>query len=513
MKPHRYPHTSIKTKLNTITVSSRLYNLVKLFVEQDCLVARALHKAFHLKRYQNPKNPFNFCTFREKHGMISYMPIDKEQTYSDEGKWKREGRQEIKPAKFLKEFVHPRILAKFKDHEIADFATKFKAFEASQMLEFKVVTVEEAYAAKNFFREETFGSCMMDKPVKGFYDCFNVSAVVAARKSGEWVGRALLWNEVKSGSETHSLVDRIYSRNVEITELFLQWAKANNHWVKTGQNNSSFDFKRPDDSIFIGESHVTAHTDPSGQRFFPYMDTFAASDSYNECILTNKEEGYISYRNTDGSRDNEDEEDTVLDIYGERIPSSESVFVNGQYYHHDSDCIVYSDYMGSYLHTDEAIYAEDTCGWYPSYCLTNHTLVRCEDDDNYYLATNSDIVRAKNGLFYFHDSDSIVRCEALGEYILSDSAVEVGGDYYPETSTDIIYSEVDQKYILRDKSNDPPPPPKTVDSLTPTQTMLLNYVTSDYFISIAPNPNRRSLVGPWHVEWDNSNLLSDLASS
>jgi hypothetical protein len=506
MKPHRYPHTSTKTKLNTVTVSSRLYNLVKLFVEQDCLVARALHKAFHLKRYQNPKNPFNFCTVREKQGMISYMPIDKEQTYSDEGKWKREGRQEIKPAKFLKEFVHPRILAKFKDHEIADFATKFKAFEASQMLEFKVVDVADVYVAKNFFREETFGSCMMDKPVGDFYSCFDVSAVAAVRKSGEWVGRALLWNEVKSGGETHSLLDRIYARNVEITELFLQWAKANNHWVKVGQNNNSFEFKRPDDTVFSGQSYVRALKDISDQRFFPYMDTFAGSDRDDENIFFNREDGVITYRNTDGTRDHEDEEVTIVTIDGDRIPSSEAVYLGGEYYSQGDDRVVFSDYTGDYLHIDDAVYSDDSDDWFPAYCVSNGTLVLCQDNEQYYRSNSREIVKANDGLYYLKDSDSIVWSEGMSKYILADGAVKVDGDYYPETSTDIIFCEEENKYILRDKSNDPPPPvDESTDNLRKSNYLMENIYTSFIASASSYGVSRRTLQGTWTFESEGTN--------
>jgi hypothetical protein len=433
------------------------------------------------------------------------MPVDKEQAYSDEGKWKREGRQEIKPAKFLKEFVHPRILAKFKDHEIADFATKFKAFEASQMLEFKVVDVADVYVANNFFREETFGSCMMDKPVGDFYSCFNVSAVAAVRKSGEWVGRALLWNEVKSEGETHSLLDRIYSRNVEITELFLQWAKANNHWVKVGQNNNSFEFKRPDDTVFSGQSYVKALKDISDQQFFPYMDTFAASDHDDESILFNSDAGVITYRNTNGTRDNEDEEDTVVTINGDRIPEVEAVLVGGNYYHREDDCIVASDYTGDYLHIDDAVYSDDSGDWFPEYCVSNGTLVICQDDQQYYRPSSRAIVQTNDGEYYLKDSDSIVWSASLHEHILADGAVEVDGDYYPETSTDIIFCEEEKKYILRDKSNDPPPlVKKSTDDLLKYKTLMVNNLSNFNLLNGYSN-SMRTLQGTWTFESDDGN--------
>jgi hypothetical protein len=310
------------------------------------------------------------------------------------------------------------------------------------------------------------------------------------------VGRALLWNEVKSGGETHSLLDRIYARNVEITELFLQWAKANNHWVKVGQNNNSFEFKRPDDTVFSGQSYVKALKDISGQRFFPYMDTFAGSDRDDERIFFNRDGGVISYRNTDGTRDHEDEEDTVLSIDGDRIPEAEAVFVGGSYYHREDDRIVVSDYTGDYLHIDDAIYSDDSADWFPAYCVSNGTLVICRDNDQYYRPSSRAIVKANDGEYYLKDSDSIVWSASLHEYILADGAVEVDGDYYPETSTDIIFCEEEKKYILRDKSNDPPPPVKKSSA---DRLKLLENIYTSFFVPDLRTPQR------WTFEAEGTN--------
>lgn len=426
MKEHRYPFTSNKTTLPKEVISRKLYNLVKLLVNQDCRVARVLHKAFHVGRYVNPNNPFNFVTFREKHGMISYLPTGKIQAYSDDGKWLRAGRQEVKPAKFLKEFIHPRFLKIFKDHEIAEFATKFKAFEESQMLEFKIVDVATAYNPANF-AGQTFGSCMMEKPVAAFYSRFDVKAVMACKKDGTGVGRALLWNSVHFGPvATHSFLDRIYSKNVETKELFIQWAKENGHYLKAEQNNSNFEFLDADGNIVSNGSDAFIKPIDGGSlagiEYYPYMDTFcSADDDYS--LIAGEGGGRFELRNTDGTRDDSDHENLPVEETGENFLGSfvtanitfvdgtslyvttfdgtshllsDCEYVAGLWYRRDSDLIVSSEYEGRFILRAEATHIEDM-----NYYVLTRNLVhfyKCETDQKYYRSGSHLVLR--NGLYY-----------------------------------------------------------------------------------------------------------------
>lgn len=314
----------------TIHFSFKFYNMIKEIHNENCRIATIVLKALHCERYLNPDKKFDYLSFREKDGLISFMPYGKEQERNSEGLWSRKGRQEVKPVRFVRDFLHPRILKKFKDHEIAEFSTKFKAFEEKQAICFELTTAEKSYDRNYHQDSETYGSCMADKDVGKFYKEVGALVLVAYRKGDpekKFLGRALFWPKVKFSFHTQEVpfLDRIYAKNVEIVDLFKQWAVNNKCFRKAAQNNDCCEFVSPDEVIFFGS--ITVDVEKSiweKDLFFPYLDTFAYGD--NEVMFFNDESRKVRYslRNTDGSLDRK----YVIAFDGSDIPVSTAVSVN-----------------------------------------------------------------------------------------------------------------------------------------------------------------------------------------
>lgn len=429
------PYVSAKTVFSTISSSDRFKSFLQILIkEHDCRIANFIYRADSYARYLNPDRKFDYITFREKKGLISFQPAGREQKYNDEGKWARDGRQEIKPAKFAKEFLHPRLIAKFKDHEIAAFATRFKAFEESRMIDFEVVEIEEAYNSSKY--ESDIGSCMADKNVAPFYHSFGTKAVVAKRKNGKLCGRALLWTnvEIKDEPEPQTFMDRIYTANLEVAELFLQWVKDKKYWYKDGQNNQSWKTYINPQGKKVDTTLVVRTIDGKtvdGLEFYPYLDTlFYGDDNYsitNTPIHVSSEDesvgSFASYRQTSGARRVDISYSYVTDYQGNRLCESDAVRMNdGQYYSRDSDLIVLA--YNEHGLADNRFHADcfmGSNGCY--YTLTCKGVTHFQDHKGDWCHEN-DIVSVDD-IKYYRYGDEVVHCAKLDCYILKENAVAV----------------------------------------------------------------------------------------
>jgi len=423
----RLPHISTKTKLTEVLSSTRFKALLQHLISQDCEISNLIYRALICDRYTNPKKAFNYIDFREKQGMISYQPFGKEQKYCENGKWLRAGRQEVKPAKFAKEFLHPRLIAKFKDHEIATFSTKIKAFEEGMLSEIVFAdSVDEAYTFSNYGTEVE--SCMMDKPVGDFYDSFGVKVLIAKRKStGKLFGRALYWPSVKiqhnGESFTVPFMDRIYSANVEIAETFIQYAKKHNIWYKKAQSNNGYDSiidadGQTRDGVTMTVEALRSIGDDDN-IFYPYLDTFLYGD--DDQSLTNKgtAQSYAIYRNTDGEREVFDAENYVVLYDGSALNRrADSIEISGS--------------------------------WYSRYSHLITTAVLPDGSITYRLRDDEDIILAGNNLYYHKDcvATGILIHASDGKLYPSSEVVYIDEEVYYMYSDEITYSDYRQRYYL-----------------------------------------------------------------
>lgn len=348
-------------------LSSSLQTLLRELTQQHVccrLILRAYERglAGRKTRLLNPSPIGDFFTYRENEGQITFCPAGRTQGINENGSWKREGRQGIKPAKWLRLMLHPRLASRIPDHVIGAFATSFKAAESASQITFKEsAEIAAAYNGDNWPKDKPT-SCMWDSEVSEFYQLYNVQ-ILTAHQHGKHVARALVWHDCRvHGTDSRvTIVDRIYAVSPEVEELMKKEARSRGYWHKTRQNNASLrDFTLPDGSEethFISVKPIARWSDNCS--FWPYLDSFRWLDT-SDGELTNEKhdpdnnEGWAELNDTGGDREINDHEGQVQDVGGDWIDEDEAIEVNGDYYHHDSDAIVICHRSGNYILRDDA---------------------------------------------------------------------------------------------------------------------------------------------------------------
>lgn len=223
--------------------------------------------------------PGNYFSFREKEGMISYMPKGKKQEVSLDGLWKRKGRQSMKPSRWIKLMLNPRVARKLKDHLYAEFNTIVQHEESKGSIVFSEVDIKTGYSSKNFVLG--INSCMWDDPVKEFYESFDCMVLVAAKTGdGKFWGRALVWRnvEVEGSDEKITYMDRIYCKGEDVSMAFREHAIKMGWWRKAKQSNElEYGFITPDGDSRRGDVtkiKVAASRGLDGMGYYPYLDSF-----------------------------------------------------------------------------------------------------------------------------------------------------------------------------------------------------------------------------------------------
>ncbi len=303
----------------------------------------------------NPKLIGNYFSFREKPGMISYCPKGKTQAINDEGQWSRKGRVEIKPDKWVKSMLHPKLVAKMKDHEFT-FGTIVKAEEEAQKITFKFVSFRDAYNDRNYSSETRPESCMWNREIGPFYELLGAKALIAMNGKGIYVGRAIFWPNVKrENGEVIQLLDRIYTRSPEMTSLFKAHAQEKGWHYKYKQNRSNLkDVVSPDEDVHSWVLTVEADEEFDKEMYFPFLDTFQGGrDNQSITNVKNSDSDFVKfdYASTNGVREtNEDHRGQTQLQDGSWAPI---------------ELVVYVDGYGAYLKADPRVKeCAHTGNWY-----------------------------------------------------------------------------------------------------------------------------------------------------
>lgn len=302
----------------------------------------------------------DYFTFRERDGMISYMPKGRVQEVNEDGTWVRKGRAEIKPAKWIKSMIHPRLASRLKDDLFTKFDTLVKAEEAKYKVTFKEVSFEEAYDyVDHYSREYSIESCMWGEDVGPFYRHMGAKVVVAVNREGKFRGRAVVWPSVKVRSESGmgpiTLMDRIYCDRPELENLFKEHAKAQGWYHKKEQGrDSKMDVVGPEGAYHCWRMAVTCRKAiPDDGMYYPYLDTFTGGE--DEYTLVNNDSEGTQYCQTDGSRQEEDpHEGQVQTNAGDWIDEGDAVSINGDCYDRNSDDVVMCHRSDSYILREES---------------------------------------------------------------------------------------------------------------------------------------------------------------
>ena len=386
-------------------VFSNSFNKMLSELRAECTVCNALYG----NRHDLINDELDYITMRGT--MISYLPAGREHLTNDDGRWRREGRQEGKPARIVQKILPDSVI---RDYGITDSALeKFTNLIRSYVMangdgengdsEKVTLWVCNGDLIAHYYDEDNYSqyaggnlsnSCMRSVDKDYFYiytmNPDKVSMVVALDAEHKVLGRALLWDTDDAGL----CMDTIYSKD-DIRPMFFKFAHENGIRYKGGQSchHPYFDMK---DGISTSISTTGNYANVTLKHwdfdYYPYLDTLCNLDLSG--VLTNRtlDEEYRSLRNTDGSYDtkNSSVEDvidgsyirednaTYVDyrfegrwytgytechtVWCEEISSQvfvdHATYVDGHYYLNDSDKIVYVDTAGEYYHIDDVVYDE-----------------------------------------------------------------------------------------------------------------------------------------------------------
>lgn len=432
--------------------------------------SRYLHNIVEYANYMDFEKGTDRNFTIKNDGTMTYLPANKECMLNSDEKWKIKDRQEIKIGKGIRKILSQ--IAYVDEKMIEDISNKLKE-EYTFSAEFKIVEGEDIAKWYHYSQYSTNAgtlnnSCMKHSSCRDYFDIYihsNVKMLIAV-KDGKLHGRALLWDDVNIDSTPINtrinvprkikFMDRIYGTDICV-EAFKTWAYNNGYYHKERQSYTSRDGII--DPVTKEEIYVDMSVKAKGNwDAYPYMDTFAGCDDINQddIILKNRD-GNHTLTDTNGYVDSEDyvtlgngervhiDEANYVERYGEWYISDDTVYVDendeyeladqcyyleGQWYHEDSESIVYSDYTGEYILMENAIEIDSI--WYPedADCLRYSDFLgqTVHEDDVVYSESNNDYIPI----------DEAVECFMTNTWILKSDSIEVVKNdvtYYADSNT------------------------------------------------------------------------------
>lgn len=373
--------------------------------------------ASYMRREKYTINTFcNYVTTRN--GMLSYLPNGREhKTNPDNGKWLRDGRQEMKPSKLARKILREDVVKELNDTDFEKFANKVRAYLGvvgdedglGKNINIEIVQgkdIRPAYYHLNYSRvlgESTnlHGSCMRSGEAQSYFGIYEdnpdkVQLLVARDEEGKVLGRALLWN-FDDGDKG---MDTIYGPDV-IAQLFKDWAVDNGYWYKSNQSCHHHQFDK-----FKGEG----------------VDLKSIGKWYRRVTITNHEFDYYPY---------------VDSLYHLSLDRDGKWYLSNEYKTEDIEKTLRHT-GGMYEEYDDD---NDDDGY-----VTLENGDRCHEDDATWLdyrAYNGDRVQG-----YYHEED--VCYTECGSYMLTDHCTRIGRDWYSLDDDAIAYIEDRDAWFLAD---------------------------------------------------------------
>jgi hypothetical protein len=298
----------------------------------------------------------NWFFYEVKTKMVNYTPRGKQPEFSERGSLFKKNRQQMKVGKFFK-----LLFPTFNDVQIQGMVDRFEGYFNNNInIETDVANI---YNHEDITDDGSLGSSCMngDYDYTRFYDRNKVKIATSFR-NGKLIGRALIWEDcyvLKSSNagidegSTITLMDRIYTDKDSLEQSFKLFAKENGFAFKMHQasgEKTKIGFY-VDDELMVGHVVVRVKYDDEGP--FPYMDTMSFGDPI---YLYNEENVNVcyTYHQTDGTRDGDDDEDTVYSEYYDRDIDREDAVWCDRYDTYLYDCDVVELHDGSYVHIDDA---------------------------------------------------------------------------------------------------------------------------------------------------------------
>jgi hypothetical protein len=402
-------------------------------------------------------------------GTVSYLPAGKEHKTNDHGEWSREGRQNGKPAKIIRKLFTEKALRFIKAKEFEAFGNAYKAKFMDNGFTFEMRPAKAIPDVYCMIRADGGGSlndsCMNgDRDYLEIYKkCPHLQILVLLNNEGHLCGRALVWNVENQEQGKMIFMDRIYSIEDYMFDMFLDYAKEQGWWTK--REYKTFKDKNAWIHPVTGEGHkvnVKFNT-PTDHDNYPYIDTFSyGGDNW----LNNYGEGQYTYNETNGCREGdssceEDEHenesyDEINDCYIDcddavhlsshgmsryrnrttTCNDAREVIVNRrgdtEWFHENDDNVVYAS--GSYYWVEHPEIVSLANG---EYDLLDNCVI-CETDKEYYNQDDGDLLQAANGNYYHKDNDDDVI------WVRKDNGGEF--QYKPDVEDDIITTYCENYY-------------------------------------------------------------------
>jgi hypothetical protein len=315
-----------------LTFSSSMRNMLKS-MRGESIVAMKLYE-----RAQTHTDFANYITMRGE--MCSYLPNGREHVVNENGKWARNGRQDMKPVKMARNLLHEHIADDISATDYEKFSNLIKSYIAvmgdedgvGKKMNLHVIQgngIIDAYHVDNYSTllgtdTNLFGSCMRHDECANWLDIYsmnkdNVSMLVALDNNDKVLGRAILWS-LDCGKKA---MDTIYAHE-SLVSSFIQWAHDNNYYYKSRQSchHEDFDKHATDGHIYLPKITLKYFD----FDYYPYMDTLSI---LTDNVLGNEKRGseYKILKSTDGSY--EDCNTHVYDIYnGEEIDEDDARYLD-----------------------------------------------------------------------------------------------------------------------------------------------------------------------------------------
>jgi len=365
----------------------------------------------------------NYITMRGE--MCSYLPNGREHIINENGKWARNGRQDMKVAKMARNLMTELSIIQndIGPTDFEKFTNLIKSYISvigdedgeGKKMTFDVINghkIYDAYLDANYSKilgtdTNLWNSCMRYDSCQDYLRIYAenvdvVSLLVANDSNNMVLGRAILWT-MDDGKKA---MDTIYAHET-LTASFIQWANDNDYFYKSRQSCHHNEFDRHLTNGYISAPCVTLKK----YRFdeYPYMDTLSILEDGK---LKTEADGkdYKILKSTDGSF--EEQENSVYDVFN-----------NCDIHEDDAYYVSYNRPNGEniegYIHRDNAIRTSTEWVLFVD-CVEIHSVYYLENDDNITFLDEYD---------EWHLIDDC-RCDYNGKWIHEDDAVELyDGEY------------------------------------------------------------------------------------
>jgi hypothetical protein len=463
----------IKIESERVQFSSSMYEMLEKLAPDSSV-------ANYLTCRNYTTNAFgNYVTTRQ--GMLSFLPNGREhKTNPETGKWLRDGRQEMKPAKLARKLIKEAQLQDLSDTDFEKFGNKVRAYlgvvgdeegegKNIQLVIIDGAAIKDAYLRDNYSTllgdgTNLHNSCMRSECSQRYFGIYTenpsvVKMLVARDEENKVLGRALLW-QFDDGDKG---MDTVYGPDM-VAQLMIDWAMDNGYWHKTNQSCHHHNFDGHGLDRYCGAElrdigKLIRKVTLTYKEFdnYPFVDSlYYLCNDGSKYYLTNMHDSNVekTLRDTGGSYEEHDDDDGYVTLEnGEMCPEDDAYYVD--YRNHNGDRIC------GYYHQDETIYCMDDTtrltedavrvdgDWY---ALDDEEISYVEDKDRYFLASDTlyccvreitihedDAVQLHNGDYC--DKEYAWQCEYDGEWYLEEDVIKLPNDLHVAKDNEADYLE------------------------------------------------------------------------